>query len=150
MALWTVCDYYNPFSPPTGSVARKALLNILEKGNSVALVVGGGSESLLSLPGRYDLVLNRRRGFVKVALDTGASLVPTIGFGETETYRTINQLPRESAVRRWQRKMELSLGFTLPIAIGVGVFSPYGIMPYPVPLNIVVGKPIDVPKFTGM
>jgi len=132
-----------------GSVEKSAILKLLNNGHSVLVVVGGGSESLLSLPGRYDLVLNRRKGFVRVALETGCSLVPVVGYGETESYRTINQLPHDSWLRRWQRKIEKTLGFTVPICIGVGLFMPFGILPYPVPLNIVIGKPVDVPKYTG-
>lgn len=132
-----------------GSVAKHALINILNKGHSICLVVGGGSESLLSLPGTYELVLNRRKGFIKVALETGASLVPCVGFGETESYRTINQLPHDSFLRRWQRNVERTLGFTLPICIGVGLFLPYGILPFPVPMNVVVGDAIKVPKYQG-
>lgn len=135
---------------PAGSVDKLAIINLLNNGHSVLVVVGGGSESLLSLPGRYDLVLNRRKGFVRVALETGCSLVPVIGYGETESYRTINQLPHDSWLRRWQRKIEKTLGFTVPICIGVGLFMPFGILPYPVPLNIVIGKPIDVPRYTGV
>jgi hypothetical protein len=84
-----------------------------------------------------------------VALETGCSLVPVVGYVETESYRTINQLPHDSWLRRWQRKIEKTLGFTVPICIGKGLFMPFGILPYPVPLNIVIGKPIDVPKYTG-
>ena len=40
-------------------------------GHSVAIVVGGSSEVLTMNPGSYVLTLERRRGFVKLALETG-------------------------------------------------------------------------------
>ncbi|KAL4526931.1 hypothetical protein Ndes2526A_g01348 [Nannochloris sp. 'desiccata'] len=131
------------------SVSKQAILNILGSGKSVCITVGGGSESLLAAPGKYDLILNRRKGFVRCALQTGASLVPCISFGEPETYNTINQLRHSHPIRRYQRFLERTLGFTIPLAFGRGVFLPYGLLPYPVPLNIVVGAPIEVEKYKG-
>ena len=40
-------------------------------GHSVAIVVGGASEVLTMYPGSYVLTLERRRGFIKLALETG-------------------------------------------------------------------------------
>jgi len=50
-------------------------------GSSIVLVIGGAQESLYSRPGTADLCLNRRRGFVRIAIDTGALLVPVYAFG---------------------------------------------------------------------
>lgn len=58
------------------------------RGQSILLAVGGASESLVSRPKTYDLVLNKRKGFVRIALRTGASIVPCIAFGETNLYPT--------------------------------------------------------------
>ena len=44
-------------------------------------------QSLYAAPGKHDLVLSRRKGFVKIALRTGASLVPVYCFGENNTFR---------------------------------------------------------------
>ena len=41
-------------------------------GHSVAIVVGGASEVLNLFPGSYTLTLERRRGFIKLALETGS------------------------------------------------------------------------------
>jgi 1-acyl-sn-glycerol-3-phosphate acyltransferase len=38
-------------------------------------------QSLFARPGANDLVLKRRHGFIKIALRTGASLVPVYAFG---------------------------------------------------------------------
>jgi len=128
------------------SCAKQSLLRLLRLKKSVVLVLGGGSESLLSSPNTYDLVLKRRRGFIKVALETGTSLVPVISFGETNTYRTVNQFPYGNWIRKIQRRIEKRLGFTIPIVLGTGVFLPYGLLPrHNVTLRVVVGKPLEVP-----
>jgi hypothetical protein len=129
------------------SVSKQAIINILNRGKSVVIAIGGGSESLLSAPTKYDLILNRRKGFVRCAVQTGASLVPCITFGEPETYNTISELRHNHPIRRFQRYLERTLGFTIPLAFGRGLFLPWGLLPYPVPLNIVVGAPIEVEKY---
>lgn len=60
------------------------------------LAIGGATESLYAGPGTMNLVLQRRKGFVRVALQTGASLVPVINFGENEVYSTIRGSPNSS------------------------------------------------------
>jgi Diacylglycerol acyltransferase len=37
----------------------------------------------------------------------------------------------------------------VPLVSGVGFFLPIGLLPYPVPIDVVVGPPIDVPKYEG-
>lgn len=117
------------------------------------LAVGGATESLHSCPGKHHLVLARRKGFVKIALLTGTPLVPVYSFGETDTFHTINELSPESGVRkvleRWQRKFEKTLGFIMPFALGNGLFFGRGILPLSVPLNVVVGAALAVPKYEG-
>lgn len=75
------------------------------------IAIGGATESLYSYPGTMDLVLQRRTGFIRVALQTGASLVPVINFGENELYNTVRGSSR-SALRRFQ-SYALSLLFLL-------------------------------------
>ena len=48
-------------------------------------------QSLYAKPSANDLVLKRRRGFVKVAMRTGAALVPVYGFGENATFRCVRE-----------------------------------------------------------
>jgi len=53
-------------------------------GSSITIVVGGAAESLSAHPGTADLTLKRRKGFIKLAIRTGASLVPVFSFGEND------------------------------------------------------------------
>ena len=47
---------------------------------------GGALEALNADPNQIRLVLNRRKGFIKLALRFGSDLVPTFSFGETFIY----------------------------------------------------------------
>lgn len=130
-------------------VSRETFKRVLGAGETVGVVPGGGTESLLSTPGTNRIILRRRKGFVKQALLTGAALVPGYAFGETSLYRTSNELPEKSLLRRFQRWMTRTFGFTIPLFHGCGVLLPWGIVPYPVPIHVITGAPIDVPKFEG-
>lgn len=49
----------------------KYLLTQKGSGNAVVIMVGGGAEALLCHPGATTVLLKQRKGFVKVALETG-------------------------------------------------------------------------------
>ncbi len=46
---------------------------------------GGATEALYASPGRNTVVLKKRLGFVKLAIQKGAYLVPVYAFGENNT-----------------------------------------------------------------
>jgi hypothetical protein len=56
---------------PVSEFALNYLLTQRGTGNAVVIVVGGAAEALLCHPGATTLVLKNRKGFVKVALNTG-------------------------------------------------------------------------------
>eukprot|EP00878_Enallax_costatus_P007164 GHUV01007508.1.p2 GENE.GHUV01007508.1~~GHUV01007508.1.p2 ORF type:complete len:231 (+),score=53.48 GHUV01007508.1:473-1165(+) len=125
--------------------SKQSCLMVLGKGagQAILLAVGGAQESLLARPGTYDIVLSKRKGFVKIALQTGAKLVPVIGFGENDLYDMRQTVPR-SVRAKLARLLKSWLGFTLPNAVGRSLlFGKTGLMPYPKPLNVVVGAPVD-------
>jgi 2-acylglycerol O-acyltransferase 2 len=120
------------------------------KGNSILLVLGGAKESLDAHPsaqtGQYILTLKNRKGFVKVALENGASLVPVFSFGENDIYDQVAN-PRGSSLRAWQSKLQKKLGFAVPLIKGRGIFNySFGLLPQRKPIHTYVGKPIDLPK----
>ncbi|KAG0285106.1 diacylglycerol O-acyltransferase 1 [Linnemannia gamsii] len=115
-------------------------------GNSIVIVVGGAQESLASKPGTLDLTLKKRLGFIKLALVTGGSLVPTLAFGENDLYE-IFSTNRTSKTYRFQQLVKKIFGFTLPMFNGRGIFQyDYGLLPRRKPVFIVIGKPIHVEK----
>ncbi|KAF9346430.1 diacylglycerol O-acyltransferase 1 [Mortierella sp. AD094] len=133
------------------SVSKASCEYVLNSGpgNSIAIVVGGAQESLSSKPGTLDLTLKKRLGFIKLALVNGASLVPTLAFGENELYE-VYTVPKKSKTYQVQQLVKRLCGFTLPMFNGRGIFN-YGVgfLPRRKPVFIVIGKPIHVEKVEG-
>lgn len=67
---------------------RKTFRNFLAKPNAALIVVvGGAAESMETKEGGIQLVLRKRRGFVREAIVANASLVPIIAYGENDLYQ---------------------------------------------------------------
>ncbi|KAI7841882.1 hypothetical protein COHA_004411 [Chlorella ohadii] len=132
-------------------VDRLTLLARLRQGpgSAVGIYVGGAAEAVYAEPGTLDLVLLRRKGFIKVAIEGCASLVPVLGFGENDQYHRIKVL-RGGFVDRLQVVTKKYGGFTLPLAYGRGILGlSAGPWPEKVPLAAVVGAPLELPPFKG-
>jgi hypothetical protein len=134
------------------SVSRESCENLLAKGGidgegmgrAITIVIGGARESLDAYPGALRLVLKRRKGFVKMAVRTGADLVPVLGFGENDIYDQVDS-DSHPLIHKFQMLLKKTLGFTVPLFHARGVFNyDVGLMPYRHPINVVVGRPIPV------
>ncbi|CAI7588034.1 unnamed protein product [Penicillium discolor] len=146
--------FYREYALAMGlaSVSRESCENILTKGGAdgegmgraITIVVGGARESLNARPNSLRLVLKRRKGFVKLAIRTGADLVPVLAFGENDLYDQVDS-DQHPIIHKIQMLVKQTLGFTIPLFHARGVFNyDVGLMPYRTPLNIVVGRPIPV------
>eukprot|EP01060_Flectonema_neradi_P009627 TRINITY_DN16854_c0_g1_i3.p1 TRINITY_DN16854_c0_g1~~TRINITY_DN16854_c0_g1_i3.p1 ORF type:complete len:503 (+),score=81.76 TRINITY_DN16854_c0_g1_i3:45-1511(+) len=133
-----------------GDASKECLTRVLSgnAGNAALLVVGGAEEALDASPGTFDLVLKKRKGFVKIALLTGTNLVPTFSFGENDVY---NNLVREHpGSRRFMKVVQRILGFSVPLIQGRGIFNyRWGLLPHRRPITTVVGQPIPIKKWEG-
>ncbi|KAF8386309.1 hypothetical protein PRIPAC_75451 [Pristionchus pacificus] len=116
------------------------------KGQATLLVVGGAEEALDAHSGKHKLTLLKRKGFIKIALETGAHLVPCFAFGENDVY--IQASNKEGTVVRWMQTMVKKWWGVSPILFfGRGIFNyTFGFMPFRTPLNTVLGTPIPVEK----
>ena len=151
--------FYRDYALAMGlaSVSRESCENILSKGGfdnhgtgrAITIVVGGARESLDARPGVMRLILKRRRGFIKLAIRTGADLVPVIAFGENELYEQI-RAEAHPIVRRMQMFVKNVAGFTVPLFHARGVFNyDVGLLPYRRGVDVLVGRPIEVVKGRG-
>ncbi|XP_011879002.1 PREDICTED: 2-acylglycerol O-acyltransferase 2-like isoform X2 [Vollenhovia emeryi] len=117
-------------------------------GKATILVVGGMSELMESTPGTYRIDVKRRKGFVKLALKHGTSLVPVLSFGETDLYNQIYR-PEGSTFRRIQNYIRSFIGIPPVVVWGRGFFQySFGLIPKRLPVTVVVGSPIELPKIT--
>ncbi|XP_060635756.2 2-acylglycerol O-acyltransferase 3 [Anolis sagrei] len=142
---------YREYMMSSGMIpVSKASLDFVLRGGpgqAVAIVVGGASESLEGAPGEHRVRLRGRRGFVRLALQHGADLVPVYCFGENDIFRQA-RFREGSLARRLQVRFKQLTGFAPCLFAGRGLLCPRlpGILPLNAPLTVVVGKPIPVPR----
>ncbi|XP_075920828.1 diacylglycerol O-acyltransferase 2-like isoform X2 [Petromyzon marinus] len=133
-------------------VSRGAIDHLLSRGppgNAVVIVVGGAAESLQGGAlgdSHHRVVLKGRKGFVRIALQQGADLVPVYSFGEGATFKQL-VFAEGTWKRRAQVAFQKAMGFAPCIFHGRAVLNPdsWGVLPLPTPILTVVGEPITVP-----
>ncbi|KAK5977489.1 Monoacylglycerol acyltransferase [Trichostrongylus colubriformis] len=149
-----VGQFHTPFRREWGLLhgmidcSRESLSYVLsgKKGKACVLVVGGAEEALDAHPGYHILTINKRKGFIKLALETGAQLVPCYSFGENEIFKQADN-PKGSTIRMIQTTLKNIVGISPPIFHGRGVFNyNFGMLPFRKPINTVLGAPIKVVK----
>lgn len=115
---------------------KQTLEKKLRDGDSIVLIPGGAAEALYATSERMVLYLSNRRGFIKLAMETGAAIVPCIGFGENDVFHTF--VPSAGFLQKLTHKIRRFTRFSTPI------------MTWPIPkrpkVAIVVGKPIFFPQ----
>ncbi|XP_015683120.1 2-acylglycerol O-acyltransferase 2-A-like [Protobothrops mucrosquamatus] len=131
---------------PSDKESISYVLRKKEGGNIIVIVVGGAKEALDARPGAYTLVLENRKGFVRLAIENGTPLVPVFSFGENELYDQVEN-PKGSWVRWTQERLQKIMGFSLPLFYARGIFQyTFGFIPYRKPIFTVVGNPIQLVK----
>jgi diacylglycerol O-acyltransferase 2, plant len=117
-------------------VSRESIQLALRSRRSCLLIPGGQAEMMESRSGIDEIVLvTRHTGFLRLAMQEGAKLVPVLSIGEVDLLDNVS-VP---GVQRWFLKR---IGFAAP-------FNPYGVwylpIPRPAPVTAIVGRPITVP-----
>jgi len=121
-----------------GGVCDAARYNaryLLKAGYTLALVPGGATEALYAGIGRHTLYVNKRLGFVRLAMQCGARIVPVYGFGETNSYNVLQT--QNYYLRAFQRKWQRIFGISLPLVTHI--------VPRYTKVDVVIGEPLAVP-----
>ncbi|NP_001089961.1 2-acylglycerol O-acyltransferase 2-A [Xenopus laevis] len=149
LPLWFRAPFFRDYIMSGGLIpsdkdSASYLLKNKAGGNAVVIAVGGAPESLDARPGAFTLLIKNRKGFVRLAILHGASLVPVFSFGENELFDQVDN-PRGSWLRKIQEKLQKMMGVALPLFHARGVFQySFGLIPYRKPIATIVGKPIRV------
>jgi 1-acyl-sn-glycerol-3-phosphate acyltransferase len=101
-------------------------VNLLKKNNLVVLFPEGEHGNFKPTSKRYQLQ-EFKRGFIRMALETNAQIVPTIILGAEETHINLQQLKFTKFLR----------GLVLPL--------PLNVIPLPAKWKIVFEKPLQLP-----
>ena len=122
------------------NVSRSTFLKSLDERGAVVLCPGGQAELVEHVGGQADntvTLCTRHKGFIKIAIEKHAHLVPVFCFGESQA---LTNLWKWKAAQRWTYKR---LGFPMPfLAVGFKGILP---LPAPLPLSFIVGEPLAVP-----
>jgi len=130
------------------SVSLRSCTHILnmQQPTSIVIVVGGAAEALDAHARTNTLTLRKRKGFIKVAIRNGASLVPVFSFGENDLYTQFEN-PKGSRLRKFQETVCRVAGVSPPAFYGRGVFNyDVGILPNRRQVATVFGKVITIEK----
>jgi len=129
--IWAhVYSYYGMLE-----ITRKNIIKLLDQGKSCALTPGGISEMFLVYPDKDVLYFNKRKGYIKLALEEGAPLIPVYHFGNNLVF---------GFGPKWMSK--ISRKFRVSIGWLQGMFG----LPIPRPVSILtaVGRPILVEQMS--
>jgi len=127
---------------------RSTLESTLKAGRSVVIVPGGAEESLLAHPDELVLLAAERKGFVKVAVDQGAHIVPALSIGENTIFKQLRLSPGGFGYTVMHIFKKLT-SFAVPIISGRGFFNySFGLLPHRREIITVIGEPILVERMS--
>lgn len=112
-----------------------AAVQLLQAGDLLGVAPGGTREALLPSRHRYELAWERRKGFARVAIRTGAPIVPVACPRADELYEVVRN-PLTRFVYDTLR---------MPFPIAVGRFGTA--IPRAIPLTHHIGEPIAPPPY---
>lgn len=121
---------------------------LMEAGKHLLVFPGGAREAFKNKGESYQLKWEGRRGFIKMALEYGCTIVPFAAVGAEECY-DLHVDPEEiknSLVGAVLRKLGVRDDLIIPVATGVGITP----LPKPQRFYYQFQSPIDVTPYLGL
>jgi 1-acyl-sn-glycerol-3-phosphate acyltransferase len=107
---------------------------ILGAGGQVLVYPGGDLEAYRHSRRRDEIVLGARRGFLRVAQETGVPIVPVVAHGAHRSAYIFSEgeaIARAVGLKRWARLERFPLALALPWGLTLGPWLPYFPLPFP-------------------
>lgn len=145
--------------PLVGTLARKwgivtagpkGAEKVLRRGDCVLVYPGGDVETHRPWTARHEIRFDGRKGFLRLAKETGAPIVPVVSVGGQDTYLPLTDgrsIARALRLDRIARLKVLPISLALPWGINVGDFL--GHLPLPAKIRMEVLEPVDVVERFG-
>jgi 1-acyl-sn-glycerol-3-phosphate acyltransferase len=127
--------------PASQENARK----LLERDLAVLVYPGGDRDSYKPYRERHKVKFAGRRGFIRLALATGAPIVPVISVGAHEIIYVLTDgatLAERLGLKKRFRLDVLPIALTLPFGVTIGAMVPY--VPMPTRIRVKVLPPIQL------
>ncbi|KAH9261762.1 hypothetical protein BASA81_000418 [Batrachochytrium salamandrivorans] len=120
-------------------ITRNVMTSLLGENETLIIVPGGQSEMMMHTPQNFKnkkmMVCAKHRGFLRIAMETKAEVVPCISFGELVAIKNV-ELPTI------QNFLQRLVGVPAPfLPVGIKGWLP---VPAQTPFTIVFGKPITL------
>jgi 1-acyl-sn-glycerol-3-phosphate acyltransferase len=112
---------------------------VLAQGGQLLVYPGGDLDAYRASRDRDRVILGARTGFVRVAQESGAPIVPIVVHGAHRSAWILTDGRRlASAMRlsRWGRLARFPVALALPWGLGIGPWTPYLPLPFPMRLRI--------------
>ncbi|MEW6776054.1 MAG: lysophospholipid acyltransferase family protein [Bdellovibrionota bacterium] len=137
--LFMTVPFLAPFLSRMGLVraSRENARRLLKQGDVVGVFPEGAKGISKYYKERYQVQRFGRGGFVRLALSSGAPLIPVAVVGAEETMPMIGKLTATARA--------IGLPY-LPITPTWPALGPLGLVPFPTKWNIKIGPPIDLSK----
>jgi 1-acyl-sn-glycerol-3-phosphate acyltransferase len=121
--LWSYCV----------DASKKTAIKVMRDLRTSVFVYPGGEQEQIETVYGKNRVMSSRKGFIRLAIEEGADLVPVYAFGETSLYS------HSSLFLKMRKYLVKKFGVAIPL-----LWGEYGLMPYRTPVTLVFGTPIPV------
>jgi 1-acyl-sn-glycerol-3-phosphate acyltransferase len=118
---------------------------LLGRDAAVLVYPGGDVDAFKPYARRHVIEFGGRKGFARIAIRTGAPIVPIVSVGAHEGFHLLTDgraFANKSGLKRWTRVEVFPIGLALPFGLYVSALQPY--LPLPTRVRVQILPPIEL------